>query len=376
MIQLFKPDVGAEELKAIEGVLESGWLGLGPKTKEFEEKFAKYLDVEYVVGVNSCTSALDLSLKLLNINKGDEVIVPTMTFVSTGHVVAYNLATPVFADVDKDLLIDIEDVKRKITSRTKAIIPVHYSGTAVDIDELKEVVKHSGKEVAIIEDVAHACGSSLRGKKCGSLGDIACFSFHAVKNLCMGDGGAIVLQDKGMYERAKKLRWLGIDKGTWDRTRLDKSYWWEYDVNEIGLKCHMNDIAAAMGIEQLEKLDKMNGRRKEIAAKYTMSLKDVVKVPSIDDESSWHIYCIKCSDRNELSLWLREKEIVTGVHYKPIHLYRCYGNTPKLGNAERLFDKILSLPIHSLLTDDDVDYVIEGVKSFYAKRDESSAEAN
>ncbi|MDI6788316.1 MAG: aminotransferase class I/II-fold pyridoxal phosphate-dependent enzyme, partial [Planctomycetota bacterium] len=187
MIQLFKPFFGEEELEALREPFETGWIGLGPKTAEFEKKFAEFIGVKYAVGVNSCTSALDLALKLLEIRHGDEVIVPTMTFVSTAHVVAYNLATPIFADVDeKTLAIDLEDVKRKITLRTKAIIPVHYSGRPCDMDALKKI---AGDKIAIIEDAAHGCGADYKGKKCGSIGDIGCFSFHAVKNLAMGDGG-------------------------------------------------------------------------------------------------------------------------------------------------------------------------------------------
>ncbi|HUW43734.1 MAG TPA: DegT/DnrJ/EryC1/StrS family aminotransferase, partial [Bacillota bacterium] len=229
MINLFKPNLGKEELDALKPVFESGWIGLGPKTEEFEIKFAEYIGTKYAIGLNSATAALDLSLKLLNINHGDQVIVPTITFVSTAHVVAYNLATPIFVDVDKNLLIDAEDVKRKITSKTKAIIPVHYSGRPVDMDKLKKVAG----EIPIIEDAAHAVGSKYKEKNCGNLGTLGCFSFHAVKNLTMGDGGAITTNNKEFYERAKRLRWLGIDKGTWDRTEDNLSYWWEYDVTEI-----------------------------------------------------------------------------------------------------------------------------------------------
>lgn len=366
MIQVFKPYIGDEEIEAVTEVLRSGWLGLGPKTAEFEKNFSEYIGVDYTVGVNSATSALDLSLKLLNIKNGDEVIVPTMTFVSTAHVVAYNLATPIFADCDlRTLGIDLEDVKRKITPKTKAIIPVHYGGRPVDMDRLKEVAGN----IPIIEDCAHAAGSSYKGNKCGSLGDIGCFSFQAVKNLAMGDGGALTLNNKDIAERAKRLRWLGIDKGTWDRSETDKSYWWEYHVDEIGLKCHMNDIAAAIGIVQLKKLDQMNGRRKEIAAKYSEAFKNIdwIELPAEDDDdykSSWHIYCIKVEDRDNLSVYLQEKGIATGVHYKPIHLYKCYGNKPFLPQSEEVFKRILSLPMYPGMSDEDVENVVNTIISY------------
>jgi perosamine synthetase len=369
MIQVFRPSMGQEEIDAVAEVIKSGWIGLGPKTAEFEKTFAEYIAVDHAVGVNSATSALDLALKLLHINHGDEVIVPTITFVSTAHVVAYNLATPIFADVDPvTLSIDIEDVKNKITRRTKAIIPVHYSGRPVDMDSLRAVAG----DIPIIEDAAHACGAEYKGRKCGSLGDIGCFSFHAVKNLAMGDGGALTLNNKAMAERAKRLRWLGIDRGTWDRSEIDKSYWWEYFVDEIGLKCHMNDIMAAMGLVQLTKLERMNARRREIASTYTAALNITgwIETPPPDNadyKSAWHIYCVKADNRDALSVHLQENGIATGVHYKPIHLYRCYGNRPSLPVAERLFQRILSLPMYPGLTDGDIDKVINSIISFGGK---------
>jgi perosamine synthetase len=367
MIQVFKPSTGKEEIEAVAEVLRSGWLGLGPKTTEFEKRFAQYIGANYAIGVNSCTSALDLALKLLSITKGDDVLVPTMTFVSTAHAVAYNLAIPIFCDIDeRTLQIDIKEIEKKRTIRTKAVIPVHYSGRPCDMDKIKE----AAGGLAIIEDAAHACGAEYKGKKCGTLGDIGCFSFHAVKNLAMGDGGALTLNDKKMTQRAKRLRWVGIDKGTWDRTKLDKSYWWKYYVDEIGLKCHMNDIAASIGLVQLGKLEAMNKRRTEIAQMYTREFERIteIEVPVGDDKdfkSSWHIYCVKCDKRDDLSVFLQSKGINTGVHYTPIHTYSCYGNNPSLPVAEQVSERILSLPIYPDLSNDEVQYVIKTIKGFY-----------
>ena len=234
-IPVFCPYVGDEEIEAFSEVIKSKWLGLGPKTKEFEKLFASYVGVKNAVGLNSGTAALDMALKLFGINRGDEVIVPTITFVSTAHAVVYNLATPIFVDIEPETLnIDLDDVERKITRRTKAIIPVHYSGRPVNFGRLKEIAMRH--KLILIEDAAHAAGASYKNVKCGALGDIATFSFHAVKPIVMGDGGAITLNNNDMAERAKRLRWLGIDKTTWDRASLNRSYWWEYQVEEIGLK--------------------------------------------------------------------------------------------------------------------------------------------
>lgn len=367
MISLFKPYYGDEELESLRPIFKSGWIGLGPKTAQFEEEFAAYIGAKYCVGLNSCTAALDMAVRLLEIGRGDEVIVPTMTFVSTAHAVSYNLAQPVFADVKyRTLNIDPQDVARRITRRTRAIIVVHYGGHSIDFDELSAI---SGS-IPIIEDAAHAAGGRFRGRHVGTFGVAGCFSFHAVKNLAMGDGGAIALSDPEMAARARRLRWLGIDKTTWDRSKLPEAYWWEYFVDEIGLKCHMNDIQAAIGLVQLRKLELMNRRRREIVAMYFDQLRDVpgVELPLPDDDdhqSSWHIFHIKCDKRNELSAYLSSKGISTGVHYKPIHLYSCYGNNPTLPVAERAFQRILSLPLHPALSNDDVTLVCATIREFY-----------
>jgi len=308
-----------------------------------------------------------MALKLLGVNHGDEVIVTTMTFVSTAHCVVYNLATPIFADIDENTLnIDIDDVARKISPRTKAIIPVHYGGRPVDMDKLKGVAG----DIPIVEDCAHACGARYKDRPAGGLGDIGCFSFHAVKNLAMGEGGAITLNNLEMAQRAKKLRWLGIDKGTWDRTAVDRSYWWEYSVNEIGLKSHLSDIHAAIGLVQLRKLHEANMRRRQIVNMYRQGFQGLeqVQMPPEDGGdfvSSWHLCEIKAEKRNDLSVFLQEKGINTGVHYKPIHLYPCYGNRPVLPTAEKVFSQILTLPLYPDLSDEEVTFIIETIKAFY-----------
>ncbi len=367
MIEIFKPAMGEEEVAAVAEVLRSGWIGLGPRTAEFEQRFAEYVGATHAVAVNSATAALDLAMRLLDIGRGDEVIVPTLTFVSTAHAVAYNLGTPIFADCDPMTLnVDLADVARKITRRTKAIIAVHYAGRPVDMDALVDVAE----DIPIVEDAAHACGAVYKGNRAGSLGDIAAFSFHAVKNLATGDGGALTFSDGAWDARARKLRWLGIDKTTWDRTALDRKYWWQYTVDEIGLKCHMNDITAAIALVQLQKLERHNARRRQIADRYFARLEGLatIKLPPPDDEdyqSAWHIFRISAQRRDDLSVYLRDQGINTGVHYTPIHTYGCYGNRPYLPVAEQLQHEILSLPMYPDLTDADVDRIAGLIREFY-----------
>ena len=370
MIPVFRPSMGQEECDAVAAILKSGWIGLGPKTAEFESKFAEYIGAPYAVGLNSATAALDLATLLAGVGPGDEVIVPTITFVSTAHAVMYRGARCIFADVDRETLnISFADVERKVSSKTKAVIPVHYGGRPVDVRRLQQIV---GDRVAIIEDCAHACGASYYGKHVGSEGNLSCFSFHAVKNLAMGDGGALVSHREKDYDRAKRLRWLGIDKDTWTRSDTNRKYWWQYAVVEVGYKCHMNDIAAAIGIVQLKKLDTMNARRREIVRMYTESLRNVVETPPDDTpefRSAWHVYCIKCKKRDDLAGYLQTQGISTGVHYYPIHLYdTCYGTQPELPIAETEIKRILSLPIYPDMTDDDVQQVVDQIKKFMATK--------
>jgi len=366
MLNVLKPSITQREIDAVVETLRSGWLGLGPKTAEFEKRFAEFIHVPYAVGLSSATAALELALRVLGVGPGDEVLVPTITFVSTAHAACYNGATPVFVDVDRQTLnMDLADAQRKLTPRTKAVIPVHYGGRPVDIDALRSVVG----ALWIVEDCAHAAGSLLRGRPAGSLGDIGCFSFHAVKNIAMGDGGALMCARADWAARARRLRWLGIDKGTWDRTGAGQSYWWEYSVVEIGQKCHMNDIAATLGLVQLERLPQTNGRRREIVQRYFDELSGLpwLQLPPPDtseSQSAWHLFCVQCDGRNELAQYLMERGVATGVHYYPIHMHPCYGHKVTLPVAEAAFPRILTLPLYPDMTDADVALVTGLIRNF------------
>jgi len=361
--------MGKAEIEAVAEVLRSGWIGLGPKTEEFARKFAAYIGTKHAVALNSGTAALQLALNVLGINSG-EVITSPLTFISTAQVILYNQAQPVFADIQEDTLnLDPEDIKRKITPETKAIIPVHYGGHPCEMEEIRNLAKEHN--LYLIEDAAHACGAEYKGKKAGTLGDMGCFSFHAVKNLATGDGGMITTNDKEAHEKLLKLRWLGINKSTYQRE--SKGYNWYYEVEDVGFKMHMNDITAAIGLVQLEKLEKMNLKRRQIVKRYNQAFAnlDYLETPVEKDyvKSALHNYVIKVErgDRNELIGYLADKGISAGVHYMPLYLHPVY---KKLGIkgvcpvADKVWQKLVTLPLYPDLTGEEVAKVIEAVKSF------------
>jgi perosamine synthetase len=367
MIPVFKPCYGEEELEALKEPFKTGWIGLGPKTKEFEKKFADYIGVKYAIATNSCSASLHLAMKVMHI-EDCEVITTPMTFVSTNHAILYNNGIPVFADIYPDTLnINPDKIKELITDKTKAIVVVHYGGHPCDMDVINEIAQRHN--LVVVEDVAHGCGGEYKGKKLGSLGNIACFSFHAVKNLATADGGMITTDDPEIYSRLLKLRWLGITKDTWSREDKDKKYSWYYDIEEVGYKYHMNDIAAAIGLVQLEKLDDMNDRRRQITEKYNTEFADLdwLETPTTKSyaKSACHNYVIKVNERDRLNTYLQENGISTGVHYIPNNHYQmyknCRGDTPV---CEKVWTKLLTLPLFPDLTKDELDMIIEKIRSF------------
>ena len=363
-IALLKPVICEEAIEAAAEVLRSGWLGLGPKTAEFERAFAEYAGNRFCVGLNSCSAALHLALHTLDLPEGSEVITTPITFVSTNHAILYERCTPVFADVQEDTgNLDPVSVASKITARTRAIMAVHMGGYPCDLDELYALARSHG--LSVIEDCAHACGAVYKGKPIGSHGELHAFSFHAVKNLPMGEGGALVVKDEKVDARLRRLRWMGIDKDTFQRAR-GAAYSWNYDVSELGFKYHLNDIHAAIGLAQLRRLDSDNGRRADIVARYRRGLAQVPGVrllrQSGDRTSSNHLFCILAEKRDDLVLKLKAAGIETGVHYRRNDLYPVYRRDDSLVNAERFWQSALSLPLHLMLTDEQADYVIEQIR--------------
>jgi len=370
MIPVFKPWMGDAEAAAVAEVLKSGWIGLGPKTKEFEEKFAAHMGCKYAVAVNSATSALHLAMLAMKV-EGGEVITTPMTFVSTNHAILYTNAEPVFCDIEPDTLnIDAGKIEPLITDKTKAIVAVHYGGYAADMDRIMALArKHNLK---VIEDVAHGCGGEHMGRKLGTIGDIGTFSFHAVKNLATGDGGMVTTDDPAIYALLMKLRWVGISKDTWSREdQGTKQYSWYYNIDGLGYKYHMNDINAAIGLVQLAKLEAGNKIRREITAAYTKAFaaQPQIELPRAKEymtKPACHNYVIKVTERDRLNAHLKDRGITTGVHYIPNNHYDMYkkyrGATPV---SSGVWSRLLTLPLFPDLKPEEVKHITDSVLDFF-----------
>lgn len=366
-IPVLRPSFGQEEIDAVARVLKSGWAGLGPETAAFEKEFAEYLHVQHVVGVASGTAALHLALLSAGVKPGDRVIVPPITFVSTVHAVEYCGAVPVFADVCKETLcIDpgcVSDAAKN--TGAVAVIPVHYAGQPCDMGSIHRIAQIH--KLAVIEDAAHACGAALGDTKIGALGsDMTCFSFHAVKNLAMGEGGAISFSDEWYDRLLRELRWCGISKTTYQRTTEGRTYAWKYWIDKLGYKAHLSDVAAAIGRAQLKKLDANNFIRSEIADRYAAAFKDsrnVIPLVRRFGPSSWHLYVVVVPDedtRDRALEKLKAHNIAPGVHYYPIHMHPYYRRYQyHMPVAEEMWKRIISLPMYPDLTVADQNRVIE-----------------
>lgn len=372
-IQVFKPTHSEEEVEAVAEVIRSGWWGQGPKTAELEKQFAEFVHAPHAVSVNSATAALHLALMLLDV-KGAEVISPSLTFVSTNHAILYNGGIPVFADIDPETLcIDPEDIARRVTPRTKAIIAVHYGGHPADLDRIYAIAR--AHNLTVIEDAAHAAGASYKGQMIGSISPLTCFSFHPVKNLATGDGGMITLSDSEWDKRLRKLRWVGISKDTWSRSDTGdvSQYSWYYNVEELGFKYHTNDIMAAIALVQLRRLPQTNARRQAIASLYDSGLADLgwLKRPVVRDyaRTARHNYVIRLDGRDEFMAYLRDKGIATGMHYIPNHLYDMYRPyvTAPLPVTEREWKRLVTLPLYPDLSDEQVRYIIDAIRAYPAQ---------
>ncbi|MBI4635719.1 MAG: DegT/DnrJ/EryC1/StrS family aminotransferase [Candidatus Rokubacteria bacterium] len=368
VVPVFRPSFGEEELQQVKEALESGWVGLGPKVAEFERRFAEYIGVPYAVGLSSGTAALDLAMRLAAV-QDREVITTPLTFVSTNHAILYSAGVPVFCDIERDTLnIDATKIERLVTGRTRAIMVVHYGGHACDMDPILDIARRHN--LLVVEDCAHATGGEYRGRRLGSLGDYACFSFHAVKNLAMGEGGLVTARDAADDAALRRLRWVGISKSTWERSEGGgKRYSWQYDVTELGFKCHLNDIAAGIGLAQLAKLARNNGRRRAIVAEYNAAFRDLewLETPVVKDYAvpSYHNYVIKTPFRDDLHEHLARHEISTSVHYVPSTHYALYKSyRAEVPVCEAAWQELLTLPLFPDLSSADVGRIIDRVRAF------------
>lgn len=368
------PLISDDEIAEVVSVLKSGWIGTGPKVHQFEEDFKNYIGAKHAVAVSSCTAGLHLSVIALGIQPGDEVIVPTMTFAATANAVIHAGAKPVFVDVDRyKMTIDVDDVRKKITSKTKAIIPVHFAGRACEVARLQQIAdEHNLK---IIHDTAHAIETEYNGQKVGSLNDMASYSFYVTKNVVTSEGGMVTTNDDAIAAKLKIYALHGMSKDAWKRFSDDG--YKHYQVLFPGFKYNMTDIQAALGIMQLKKVETYAKRRKQIWDFYKESLKPLpLFLPPEPDENTRHAYHLftvmldvektKIS-RDQLLNKLHALNIGSGVHYIALHLHPYYKNefgyeAGDFPNAEFISERTLSIPFSAKLSDDDVADVVKALK--------------
>ncbi|GAA4092959.1 DegT/DnrJ/EryC1/StrS family aminotransferase [Mucilaginibacter panaciglaebae] len=368
-IPLFDLNFDENEERAVVDVIRSKWISTGPKTAEFEVKFANMLGAGYAVALANCTVALHLALKLVGVESGDEVICPSLTFVATVNAIRYMEATPVFADVTSmsDLTISPQDIEAKITAKTKAIIVMHYGGFACDMDQIMAIAKKYNLKV--VEDACHGPLSEYKGRKLGTIGDVGCFSFFSNKNISTGEGGMLITNSSEYYAKAKLLRSHGMTSMSFERA---KGHSTEYDVIELGYNYRMDDIHAAIGIVQLDKIEEDLAKRAIHRKNYINKLSDIssIVIPFKDYTafSSNYIMTIVLKDsesdkRNKVREALAEKGIQTSIHYPPAHRFSIYEkNFTELPLTDYVADNLITLPMYSKMTEESIDYIVASIK--------------
>jgi dTDP-4-amino-4,6-dideoxygalactose transaminase len=365
------PVITDDEISEVVETLKGGWLSMGPRVFKFEDDFSEYIGCKHSIAVNSCTSALFLSLVASGIKKGDEVITTPFTFTSTANVICHLGAKPVFCDVERDTFnIDPAEIELKITNKTKAILPVHYGGQPCDMNKIQSIADEH--KIPVIEDAAHALGAEYEGKMIGSTGNLSCFSFYPTKNITTGEGGMITTNDAGIADKLKLLRSHGISHGAW--SRYLKGGKWKYEVLLPGYKVNMCDINAALGIVQLRRIEELNNKREEIHGIYSKKLLKLktLKIQSLRQniKSSYHLFPILLNDfdRDKFIDEMTEMNIGTSVHFIPLHFHPFYQKEFKYKEgdfpvAEEIYKGIVTLPIHPVMSADDVSYVCEAIKN-------------
>ena len=369
MIPYGRQTIEEDDIQAVVDVLRSDYLTTGPKIAEFEKMVADYVGAKYAVAISNGTSALHAACFAAGIQPGDEVITTPLTFAASSNCVLYCGGTPVFADVDPQTYnIDPEDIRRKITDKTKAIIAVHLAGQPCDMDEIHKIAKEH--DLLVIEDGAHALGSVYKGKKVGTLSDMTTFSFHPVKPITTGEGGMIVTDNEEFYQKMMLFRSHGITRDENLMTRNDGP--WFYQQLDLGYNYRITDIQCALGCSQMKKLDRFLARRKEIVARYNEAFADceniIIPYQLPETESGWHLYIVqvKNCDRRKVFEALREQGIAVNVHYIPVYKHPYYQEhgykDVHCRNAEEVYSHIISLPLYPTLTEEQQQYVIETLK--------------
>lgn len=358
--------ISEEDIQVVVDVLHSDFLTTGPAIDKFEEKVANYVGAKYAVAIANGTAALHAACFAAGIKEGDEVITSAITFAASSNCVLYCGGTPVFADIDPVTYnISPEDIERKITSKTKAIIPVHYTGQPCDMDAIYAIAKKHN--LIVIQDGAHALGAEYKGKRIGSLPDMTTFSFHPVKHITTGEGGMILTDNEEFYKRLKLFRSHGITRD--ENMLLKNEGGWYYEQLELGYNYRITDMQCALGISQMDRLDQFLKRRREIVKRYDEAFAGIegITTPYMKEEckSSWHLYVIQVEHRKEVFNALRQAGIGVNVHYIPVYKHPYYQNhgyaDVKCENAEKFYEHIISLPLYADLTDDMQEYVIEKV---------------
>ena len=374
-IPFSRPWIDDTEIEAVSQVLASKWISTGNRVREFERAFAEYLGVKHAIAVSSCTAALHLSLVVAGIGSGDEVITTPYTFTATAEAIRYVGAKPVFVDIQPDTLnINTHKIEQAITSRTKAILPVHIAGIPCDMETLRDVCQ--SHNLMLIDDAAHAIPVEYNGQYIGSIGDLSAFSFYANKNLTTGEGGMITTNSDAFAEPLRTMRLHGIDKDAW--ARQSQRNIWHYDIATEGYKYNMTDIQAAMGLCQLMKLNKQHERRRNFAQMYQTELAKFPEIstpvaPDNPREHAWHLYIIQLQtgNRDDFVASLRAANIECSVHYIPLHLFEFYQERYgyRVGDfpcAEAAFERVVSLPLHPGLTEADVHIVVDAIRQVLA----------
>ena len=366
------PNIELSDKRAIETALKSNLLTDGPILRKFENEFCKFTGSKYAIGVSNATSALHLSLKSLGIGKGDEVIIPNITFVATANAVLYVDATPVLVDVnDHDINISTKSIEKSITKKTKAIIPVHFAGKSCDMLAIQKIAKKNNLE--IIEDCAHALGTKFNKTHVGNFGKTGCFSFYPTKNLTTFEGGMVITNSKKIASKIRSMRNHGINKSL--KERFSTGYPWDFDVSELGYNFRLDEIRSSLGLNQLKRLHKMNKLRQDASRYYKKQLKSINGIKLLDDpnlkNNSCHLFVIKIlknfiMDRNLLFKYLLKNGIRTSVHYKPLNKFSFYKSKSKIYSSlevsEQLYSKILSLPLFPQITKRELNLVINAIK--------------